>query len=68
VTKPPMCGAARPCTLFSRLSGERSNLCSRVHIADTILSSDPKQMTVGLRVQATILLSWLGDASDRATR
>jgi hypothetical protein len=32
------------------------------------LSSDREQITVGLRVQATTLLNWLGDASDRATR
>jgi hypothetical protein len=41
-----------------------------VNATEAINPSPPtaRQTTVGLKVQATTLLSWLGDPSDRATR
>jgi hypothetical protein len=68
MTKSPRAGPAGPAHFSHGSAGRGQAFAHAVHIADTILSSDRKQITVGFTVQATILLSWLGDASDRATR
>jgi len=64
-----MWGAAVTCTFFSRFTAGKGQIFARgVQAAESILSSDRQQIAVGLSVQATTLLSWPGDASDRATR
>jgi hypothetical protein len=48
-----MCGAAVPCTFFSRFTAGKGQTFARdLHAAESILSSDRQQIAAGLSVQA----------------